>query len=139
MRTGWEDMFGAYRAANIYAQAITWQEADISADARFGGDLSVALAAVRARVLLLPSETDLYFRVADNQAELEHLAHGELRRIPSIWGHRAGRLQGIERETEFLRLAVAEWMDTCAPMRGNSLRDGEDLRRCGSLMSNRSV
>lgn len=112
LRTGWEDMFGAYRAANIYAQALTWQEADISADARYGGDLGVALEAIQARVLLLPSETDLYFRVADNAAELEHLAEGELRPIPSIWGHRAGSPQGIARETEFLRQAVNDWLDS---------------------------
>ncbi|MEO7060651.1 MAG: alpha/beta fold hydrolase [Lapillicoccus sp.] len=110
LRTDWEDSFGAYRAANLYAQARTWQESDISADPRFGGDLAAALGAIRARVLLLPGETDLYFRVADNAAELEHLAHGELRPIPSIWGHRAGSPQGIVQDTEFLRRAVAEWL-----------------------------
>ena len=31
-------------------------------------DLPAALAAIRARVLLMPSESDLYFRVADNVA-----------------------------------------------------------------------
>ena len=63
-------------------------------------------------MLLLPSETDLYFRVADNAAELAHLKHAELRPIPSIWGHRAGSPQGIERETEFLRRAVTDWLDS---------------------------
>lgn len=38
------------------------------------------------RVLLLPSETDIYFRVADNAAALEHLAHGRLAVNHSIWG-----------------------------------------------------
>lgn len=110
LRTEWEDMFCAYRSANLYAQALTWQEADISADPRYGGNLIAALKAIRARVLLLPSETDLYFRVADNAAELEHLTSGELRPIPSIWGHRAGSPQGIERETDFLRQVVTEWL-----------------------------
>jgi homoserine O-acetyltransferase len=68
------------------------------------------LKAIRARVLLLPSETDLYFRVADNAAELKHLTHAELQPIPSIWGHRAGSPQGIARETEFLRRAVTDWL-----------------------------
>jgi homoserine O-acetyltransferase len=112
LRTDWEESFGSYRAANIYAQALTWQEADISADARYGGDLAVALGAIQARVLLLPSETDLYFRVADNAAELKHLTKGELLPIPSIWGHRAGSPQGIERETEFLHKAVTDCLDS---------------------------
>jgi homoserine O-acetyltransferase len=107
LRTDWEDSFGAHRAANLYAQALTWYHADISA----GGDLSAALRAIRANVLLLPGETDLYFRVADNAADLPHLAHGELKPIPSIWGHRAGSPATNPEDFEFLRGAVLEWLD----------------------------
>lgn len=110
LRSDWEDMFCAHRAENLYSQALTWQEADISANPEYGRDLPTALKAIQARVLLVPSETDLYFRVADNAAELKHLAKGELRPIPSIWGHRAGSPEGIERETEFLRQSVNEWL-----------------------------
>ena len=110
LRTDWEDSFGAHRAADLYAQAVTWSEADIAET--YGGDLERALGAIRARVLLLPSETDLYFRVADNAAELPHLAHAELRPIPSVWGHRAGAPAGLPAETAFLRSAVREWFDT---------------------------
>lgn len=112
LRTDWEEGFGTSRAANLYAQARTWYEADIGADPAYGGDLAVALDAIRARVLLLPGETDLYFRVADNAAELEHLRRGELLPIPSIWGHRAGSPQGIAADTAFLRDAVTRWLDT---------------------------
>jgi homoserine O-acetyltransferase len=108
----WEASFGRHRAANLYAQAVTWSEADIAADDRYGGDLAAALSAITARVLLLPGETDLYFRVADNAAELEHLRHAELRPIPSIWGHRAGSPRAIPEDREFLRAAVREWLDT---------------------------
>jgi homoserine O-acetyltransferase len=38
-------------------------------------------------VLLLPGETDLYFRVADNALELTHLTDAKFIPIPSIWGH----------------------------------------------------
>lgn len=107
LRTDWEDSFGAHRAANLYAQALTWYHADIGA----GGDLAAALAAIRAKVLLLPGETDLYFRVADNAAELPHLAHGELRPIPSIWGHRAGAPATNPEDFAFLRAAVLDWLD----------------------------
>ena len=46
---------------------------DISANPLYSGDLAKALHAIKARVLLMPSATDLYFRVADNEAELPHL------------------------------------------------------------------
>ena len=49
-----------------------------------------ALAAIRARVLLMPGDHDLYFQVEDNRLELQHLRNAELIPIPSVWGHRAG-------------------------------------------------
>ncbi len=73
LKSDWEDSFAAHRAANLYAQALTWQESDISANDLYAGDLARALASISARVLLMPSATDLYFRVADNEAELTHL------------------------------------------------------------------
>jgi homoserine O-acetyltransferase len=111
LRTGWEERFGRRAAANLYAQLRTWDAADISANPMYGGDLAHALKTIKARVLLMPGETDLYFRVADNAAELPHLARAELRPIPSIWGHRAGNPQGIPAETAFLRAAVRAWME----------------------------
>jgi len=111
LKRDWEDSFGSQRAANLYAQAITWQEADISANELYQGDLAVALAAIEARVLLLPSTTDLYFRVADNEAELPHLRHGAIAPIPSIWGHGAGSPEGIPADLEFLTGRVHEWLD----------------------------
>jgi len=110
LRTDWEDSFAVNRAANLYAQALTWQEADISRGAH-GGDLPAALAAIEAAVLLVPSETDLYFRVADNEAELAHLRHGRLAPIPSIWGHRAGSPRTIPDDLAFLVREVGAWLD----------------------------
>lgn len=112
LQTDWEAGFAACDAANLYAQALTWYHGDISADPRSGGDLTAALHAIEARVLLLPSETDLYFRVADNAAELEHLKTGELRPIPSIWGHRAGSPAGIPEDLAFLKAHVRAWLAT---------------------------
>jgi homoserine O-acetyltransferase len=59
----------------------------------------------------MPGATDLYFRVADNEAELAHLHHGELATIPSIWGHRAGSPEGIPADLEFLTSHVRSWLD----------------------------
>ena len=51
----WEDSFGAYRAANLYAQALTWQEADISADDLYSGDLGPAPWARSVRYCSAPA------------------------------------------------------------------------------------
>ena len=109
LRTDWEDSFAKNRAANLYAQALTWQEADLSVSS--GGDLATALDAIEAEVLLMPGETDLYFRVADNEAELAHLRRGRLDPIPSIWGHRAGNPRTNADDLAFLTRRVRDWLD----------------------------
>jgi homoserine O-acetyltransferase len=110
IRTDWAERFSMRRAADLYAQALAWYHGDISDNALYGGDLPRALRAIRAKVVLLPSETDLYFRVADNAAELTHLANGELRVIPSIWGHRAGNPSVNAEDAAFVRAAVGDWL-----------------------------
>lgn len=110
LRTDWEARFAARPAANLYAQLRTWDTADISANTHYGGDLPRALRGIRARVLLMPSETDLYFRVADNAAELPFLAQAELKPIPSIWGHRAGNPATNPDDERFIREAVRNWL-----------------------------
>ena len=109
LRTDWTERMGARPAANLYAQLMTWYHGDI-AD---GGDLPTALGAIRARMVLMPSETDLYFRVADNAAELPYLRNGILKPIPSIWGHRAGNPNAavIPADFAFVKAAVREAMD----------------------------
>ena len=56
----------------------------------YGGDLDKALGAITADATVMPCETDLYFTVEDNRREVARMQKGELRPIPSIWGHRAG-------------------------------------------------
>ena len=75
---------------DLLAQLWTWQSGDISANDLYRGDLPMALAGIKAKVLLMPSATDLYFQTDDNRAELPHLKYGKLAEIPSVWGHRAG-------------------------------------------------
>lgn len=110
LRTDWEDRFGARPAANLYAQLRTWDAADISANNLYGGDLADALRAIKAHVLLMPSATDLYFRVADNEAELPMLTTAVLRPIPSIWGHRAGNPVVNPADMLFIRNEVRAWL-----------------------------
>jgi homoserine O-acetyltransferase len=85
-----EGYFRQNDANDLLAMLWTWQHADISANARFNGDFSAALRAIRARAIVMPCETDLYFRVRDNELEVAQMPNAELRPIPSIWGHAAG-------------------------------------------------
>jgi homoserine O-acetyltransferase len=85
----------------------TWQHADISANPRFDGDFRAALAAITARAIVMPGATDLYFRVRDSELEVEHMPNAELRPIPSIWGHAAGR-GGNPVDNQFIDAALRE-------------------------------
>ena len=111
LRTDWEERFSRRSAADLYAQLRTWDAGDIASDPRFGGDLTRALGAIRARILLMPGETDLYFRVADNALELPHLRDAVLQPIPSIWGHRAGNPPPGSDDAAFLRDTVRTFLD----------------------------
>lgn len=95
-------------ANNMMAMWWSWQHADISANDRYGGDLDKALAAVRARALVMPSETDCYFTVEDNRLEVMHMPNAELRPIPSIWGHRAGNPMQSPEDLKFINDALGE-------------------------------
>jgi homoserine O-acetyltransferase/O-succinyltransferase len=109
----WEAPFQQRDAADGYAQLVTWMHGDISASTLYGGDFAKALRAIKAKVLLLPGETDLYFRVADNALEMQHLANAELLPIPSVRGHLAGTPSSSHaaRDCAFLKDAVRRWLD----------------------------
>jgi len=85
-----ESFFAPWVPADLYHQTLTWMAADVSAHPTFNGDLSAALAAIKARALVMPSDTDMYFRVADNEAEVAQMPNAELKVIHSMWGHVAG-------------------------------------------------
>lgn len=86
----WEANYLRRDADDLLCQLWTWQNGDISANDLFRGDLEMALSSIKAKVLLMPSATDLYFQTDDNRAELPHLKDAKLMEIPSVWGHRAG-------------------------------------------------
>ncbi len=106
--SGWEGNFRRRDANDLLAALWTWQHADISANELYGGDLAKALGAITARAVVMPSETDLYFRVEDNRREVALMPNAELRPIPSIWGHRAGNPTQNSADAKFLDDAVRE-------------------------------
>ena len=82
--------FLANDANDLIAMARTWMAGDISANPRFNGDFDTALKAITCRAIVMPGDTDLYFRVPDNAYEVARMPRAELRAIPSKWGHGAG-------------------------------------------------
>jgi homoserine O-acetyltransferase len=77
-------------ANNLLAMLWSWQQADISANPLYAGDLGRALGSIRAKAIVMPSQTDLYFTAEDIAAEAAQMPHAECRPIASIWGHLAG-------------------------------------------------
>lgn len=81
----------------------TWQKGDITLyHPEDDGDLAKALGRIKARCLIMPAETDQYFPPEDNEEEVKHLQHGELRVIPTVWGHIAGGGNGTKEDTEYM-------------------------------------
>ena len=83
----WERDHLDWDANDLLAKIRTWQLGDIAANARYRGDFEAALRAIRARAILVPCTTDLYFPPDDNRYEARHMPNAELRPYASPWGH----------------------------------------------------
>jgi homoserine O-acetyltransferase len=106
----WDMAFARRDANDLLAQIAIWQNGDISRCPEFGGDIGRALAAVKASILLMPGQTDRYFDVRDNEAELGRLVNArsaELRPIPSIHGHRAGNPVANPADRDFINAEIS--------------------------------
>jgi homoserine O-acetyltransferase len=108
----WEAGFVRRNMHDLLAQLWTWQNSDISANDLYRGDLPMALAGIKARVLLMPSATDLYFQTDDNRGELPHLKQAKLVEIPSIWGHRAGNPRDNPEDAAFIDSQVTALLES---------------------------
>jgi homoserine O-acetyltransferase len=86
----WEARRTSADANDLLLMIWTWQNADISDNHLYGGDFSKALGAIKAKAIVMPGRTDLYFPPEDNEAEVAQMSNAELRPIESIWGHLAG-------------------------------------------------
>jgi homoserine O-acetyltransferase/O-succinyltransferase len=108
----WEGNFLRRSAEDLLSMIDTWYHSDISDNPIYGGDLAKALGAITARAVVMPSTTDLYFTLADSEAEARLMPNAELRCIPSIWGHRAGNPVQCAEDEAVLRSAVLDLLAT---------------------------
>ncbi|MEM7545304.1 MAG: alpha/beta fold hydrolase [Pseudomonadota bacterium] len=108
IKTAWEGRFMHRDPHDLLSMLDTWTRSDIADNDVFKGDLGGALGAIRARTIILPSVTDLYFTADDSAIEVPQMPDAELRPIQSIWGHRAGNPVEQPADEAVLRQAVAD-------------------------------
>ncbi|KAF8580814.1 alpha beta hydrolase fold protein [Ramaria rubella] len=101
----WETAFLDWDAHDLITLINTWSEGDISN----GGDLEKALGSVKARGLIMPSKTDLYFPPEDSVHEVEHLPNAELVVMETVWGHMAGG-GACEEDVRFMRERIGKFL-----------------------------
>ncbi|KAJ5919534.1 hypothetical protein N7454_009369 [Penicillium verhagenii] len=86
-----------------------WQRSDLSLVGDGKNTLKDALCALNARVLLMPCQTDQYFRWEASQKEVQDLKFGELAVIPSIWGHIGGG-GANPKDTEWMNSKISAFL-----------------------------
>lgn len=105
----WEaDHVEGWDANNLLAKLATWQAGDISTGPMYRGDFPAALAAIKARAILMPCTHDLYFPPEDNALEAQHINHAEFRPYTSAFGHCAASPGNDEGFTHALESAIRE-------------------------------
>lgn len=107
----WEANFLRRDAHDLLASIDTWMASDVSDNALYNGDLQAALGAIRARTIVMPSSTDLYFTPEDSRIEAGMIPQAEFRQIESIWGHRAGNPTLNPDDEAVLARAVSDLLD----------------------------
>lgn len=127
IRSGPERAFEGWDPDDLLILACQWQAGDISriiikspkhkgggkgegkVEGEEGGYYESSLAAIGARVLVMPSGTDQYFAWEDGEVECEYLKRGVLKVIPTVWGHTAGG-GANEADTQWMSERVKEFL-----------------------------
>lgn len=103
----WEGHFLQRDANDLLAMLWTWQHADVSQTPGCGGSLEDALHRIRAPLIQMPGQEDLYFAPEEDEWAGQFITGSQFRPIPSIWGHFAGIGANLS-DTEFIDTAVQE-------------------------------
>lgn len=88
----WEAWACSKDPENMLVMLHTWQAGDCSNQEPYQGDFEAAMKGVKAKTLVLPGKTDLYFPPEDSEYEVQCMGEniGKCTAFPSIWGHWAG-------------------------------------------------
>lgn len=104
----WERDHQEWDANDLLCMLRTWQEADAGRTPGFGGCLKTALAAVTARTIVMPCNTDQYFTEEEAYLEFLWLKLAQWRPLVSDYGHCAGAPGRFPRETAVIEQAIRE-------------------------------
>ncbi|KAK5089633.1 hypothetical protein LTR70_006556 [Exophiala xenobiotica] len=106
----WEAWALSKDPENLLVMLQTWQSGDVSKQEPYNGDFEKAMAGIKAKTLVLPSRTDLYFPPEDSEYEVKCMCPGvgELNVYPSIWGHWAGGPPGNMEDVKWLDERLAK-------------------------------
>ncbi|OJJ74249.1 hypothetical protein ASPBRDRAFT_39362 [Aspergillus brasiliensis CBS 101740] len=113
MQNFWESWALSKDPGNLLTMLQTWQNGDVSKQEPYNGDFEKALGAIKAKTLVLPSKTDLYFPPEDSEYEVACMQRetGTLKVFPSIWGHWAGGPGQSKDDVKWLDEQLAEFFD----------------------------
>ena len=106
-----EDHAENWDANNLLAKLDTWQHGDISANILYDGDFTAALGAIKAKAIVVPASTDLYFPPDDNAIEVTRMSNAELRVYETDWGHCVANPGNVPAFHQFLDNCIADLID----------------------------
>ena len=112
MLRAWEENSLQWDANNLLAKLWTWQYADISAGPIYQSDFHRALAAIKARAILMLCSSEFYFPPEDNEIAASHMPNAELRTYHSAWGHSIASPGNDSEFAQFLDNAIIELLET---------------------------
>ena len=100
----WENWSCSKDPENMLCMLQTWATADCSKQEPYDGNFEKAMGSIKAKTLVLPSKTDLYFPPGDSEYEVKCMKDGvgKLEIFPSIWGHWAGGPGDSQGDVEYL-------------------------------------
>ncbi|KAJ5131435.1 uncharacterized protein N7515_007474 [Penicillium bovifimosum] len=107
----WEKWACSKEPENLLVLLQTWQNGDVSQQELYSGDFEKAMASIKAKALVLPSKTDLYFPPEDSEYEVACMKPGigTLGVFPSIWGHWAGGPGNSKDDVKWLDNKLAQF------------------------------
>ncbi|KAK5228469.1 hypothetical protein LTR72_002353 [Exophiala xenobiotica] len=113
LQSFWETWGLSKDPENLLTMLWTWTNGDVSAQEPYNGNFEKAMAAIKAKTLVLPSKTDLYFPPEDSEYEVANMSPGvgTLEVYPSIWGHWAGGPPGNQDDAKWLDERLAKLLD----------------------------
>jgi len=100
----------SWDANDLLGLAATWQNNNVGDTPGFSGNAEKALGSIKAEVLYMPSQTDMYFQIDALSAEAKLIPKVTLAVIPTLWGHLAG-LGVAPQDKSFINDNIADFLD----------------------------